>query len=168
MYDFLYDMKEIGHYMIIVGYLPYLHPRPAILDVGCGQGRLFELLQALTNYRRYHGLDLSESAVRQAKKSRRDDRASFETADFEVWEAARKFDVIIFNETLYFSDHPRVLLRRYTQFLEPDGVFIVSIHEHFGYEQIWDQIADDYQVKAGDKVQNLLGQVWDVRVLQPR
>jgi 2-polyprenyl-3-methyl-5-hydroxy-6-metoxy-1,4-benzoquinol methylase len=168
MFDFLYSIEEIGHYMIVAGYLFYLRPNPAILDVGCGQGRLFALLQATVNYRSYLGIDISPAAIRQAEQLRQDGNSAFEAADFEEWQPAGRFDAIVFNESIYYSERPREVLNRYGRYLNDDGALIVSIHEHFGYEQIWNRIAGDFHIKAGDRVENRRGQVWDVRLLQPR
>jgi SAM-dependent methyltransferase len=39
-----------------------------------------------------------------------------------------KFDVIIFNEVIYYLDDPLKELERYSEFLTKDGFFIISIY----------------------------------------
>src|SRR3990172_5448010 len=65
-WDFLYSIDEMGHYMVIVGYIHYLHNYPRVLDVGCGNGRLLELLCAF-HFESYLGIDMSGEAIRKAE-----------------------------------------------------------------------------------------------------
>src|SRR5262249_14066005 len=61
-WGFLAELSVIGHYSDLVGYLAHLRPGAAILDVGCGEGLLFERFRPY-GYSRYVGLDLSETAI---------------------------------------------------------------------------------------------------------
>lgn len=167
-WDFLYNIEEIAHHMIILGYLPYFHQNPAILDVGCGEGRWFELLQASGSFQRYVGIDVSPTAVARARRKAADARSAFIEAPFEDWQTDERFDIIIFSESLYYAERPRAVLQRYAGLLGRKGTLIVSIHEHFGHEEIWRRIAGDYHVIAGDTVRNERGQTWTVRALRPR
>ncbi len=165
-YDFLYWIEEIGHYMIIVGYIPYLHPSPAILDVGCGQGRLFELLRA-TPFQSYLGIDVSPTAIQKASRVAAD-RARFEVADFETWKAAHRFDIIILNESLYCARRPLSLLRRCARWLTRKGSLIVSMYRCAAHLEIWDSLDPYFVVVDSNMVQNRRGQIWDIRIVRPR
>ena len=50
----------------------------------------------------------------------------FKAADCETFKPHRKFDVIVFNEMLYYTDHVETM-KHYTQFLNPNGLFIISV-----------------------------------------
>ena len=164
-FDFLFDIEEIGHHMVILGYIPYVHRNPSILDVGCGQGRLVELLRTVP-HRRYLGIDASPSAVRDAaRRGGRRDR--FEVADYEDWEPPGRYDVILFNESIYYSHQPQAVLRRYARALAPGGALIVSVFRYLSNERVWSEIEGDYTVLAADVVENSRGQAWEVRALQP-
>lgn len=166
-FDFLYSIEEIGHYMIIIGYLPYIHRNPTILDVGCGQGRLFQLLDATSNYRSYLGIDFSQNAIKKAKHLA-NHKSTFELTDFEVWKPANRYDVIIFSESIYYIDYPRDILHQYATYLSSDGAMIVSIYRHFGNERIWDDLDREFHFIAGSQIKNLGGHTWDVKVLRPK
>ena len=78
-WGYLYDVEEIAHYMVIVGYVLYGSPRPVVLDVGCGHGRLAKLMQ-LAAFSQYVGIDLSSRAIEQANFLQIDG-ARFEVCD---------------------------------------------------------------------------------------
>ena len=45
VWKYLDSASEIAHGMVIVGYVQHFYANPAILDVGCGHGRLLQLLE---------------------------------------------------------------------------------------------------------------------------
>ena len=46
--------------------------------------------------------------------------------DCETFTPHKKFDVIVFNEMLYYTDHVETM-KHYRKFLEPGGIFVISI-----------------------------------------
>lgn len=95
-------------------------PAASVLDVGCGQA----LLQPyLPDGCRYMGLEPSAAAVQTAQTS-----VIHSTAETFAAEG-RKWDVIIFNEMLYYTQQPAALLRRYAGHLLDGGWFIISIYQ---------------------------------------
>ena len=58
-WNYLSNLDELGHYSVIVGYCYYWKTDPSILDVGCGEGILWEKFFH-NNYSYYEGLDLSK------------------------------------------------------------------------------------------------------------
>lgn len=150
--------------MVIVGYTQHFHPAPAILDVGCGHGRLVELLERHP-HSSYLGIDIAAEAVRQAR-SRASPRAEFVIADFERYAPASRYDVIVFNESLYYAPEPVALLERYAQALTPDGVMVVSMCHNWWQAPIWNAIARRFAVLHSTEVGNESRQRWRVSVLR--
>jgi SAM-dependent methyltransferase len=118
--DFVYSHLEkyVGH--------------GSVLDLGCGQGgTAIELASA---YQRYVGVDISEVALKRARKKTADagrsNRASFACADFLGYAPDQKFDVILFRESMYHVPIGQVntILDKYSRFLTEDGVFIVRLY----------------------------------------
>jgi SAM-dependent methyltransferase len=110
----------------IVGqlFIPEYGPRNAtILDVGCGEGTLLDFLPGRFKSH-YYGIDISKEAIARAEKAR--PKGNFETATAHQYNPARKFDVILFSEVLYYCDYES-LLKQYESFLTSDGIIISSL-----------------------------------------
>jgi SAM-dependent methyltransferase len=156
---------ERGRYDTIVRYLHQFTTQPTILDLGCGSGRLLDLL-ATTSYDAYQGVDLSLEALLQAK-ARGSRKATFTHADFERWQPSSSYDVIIFNESLYYAKKPVDCLLRYVPALRPGGIIIVSLYRAQNHPIIENHLLRHVPVLASSHVGNGLGHVWDIHVLQP-
>lgn len=125
-WDFLQRLDESPRYSLIAGYLRHLRPGGSILDVGCGEGLLCDLVRP-HGYSRYTGIDLASEAVERAA-ARRDDHTSFLAADAQDYTPPEKYDAIVFNECLYYFDDPLAVFDRYRRTLAaPGGVLIVSL-----------------------------------------
>ena len=164
-WDYLESLPELPRSMIIVGYVSHLFPSPAVLDVGCGHGRLMRLLSAF-GFRSYVGLDISAEALRKAEAAGIPN-TRFEVADFEQWVPAERFDVIVFSEALYYARRPEAVLARYAEALTDGGALIVSMFRHSNCGVIWRNLAKRFRTVQSASIENQLGQVWDIRVLQP-
>jgi 2-polyprenyl-3-methyl-5-hydroxy-6-metoxy-1,4-benzoquinol methylase len=165
-WSYLDSAAEIAHYMVIVGYVQQFSPNPAVLDVGCGHGRLFQLLHPYP-YRNYLGIDHSEECIQQAQALARIN-ARFERANFEEFVPADRYDVIIFNESIYYAPHPAKLLRRYALALTSDGVMIVSMCQNRWQESIWDKLQSAATIVHSTAVTSEKKLTWHVRVLRSR
>ena len=124
-YDDL-ERGEEARYAVVAGYLRRLgrDGRAAVLDVGCGPGILQPYLAA-HGYGRYLGVDFVQYNLARAR-SRADERTDFALADAAVYRPPGTYDLIIFNEMLYFIDDPVACVRRYMRHLEPGGLVVVS------------------------------------------
>lgn len=121
---FLNDLGELARYSIIVGYLNQLKPHAAVLDIGCGEGILFSRYRPY-GYARYLGIDISAAALVMLKQVE-DANTTFVCADAETYMPGQRFDVIVFNESLYYFHAPVEAVQRYTGALEKHGIMIVS------------------------------------------
>lgn len=97
-----------------------------VLDIGCGSGQLFPLLDA-RRVSHYTGVDFSAAAIEATAIA--DAKARFVVAAAEAFSPpeGERFDAILFNEVVYFLADPLAELSRYAGFLAPGGVLIVSI-----------------------------------------
>jgi SAM-dependent methyltransferase len=104
-----------------------------ILDLGCGPGNTANEV-AESAYRTYIGVDISESAlakgVKRTNESGRAGKNSFACSDFLSYMPTRKFDVILFRESMYHVPYGQVLglLDKYSKYLKSSGVFIVRLY----------------------------------------
>ena len=104
------------------------HGKLKVLDVGCGEGLLTDFLFP-DQQKGYLGIDISKAAISIAKNKR--NRYSFKQTRAELFEPSNDqgpFDLIVFNEVLYYFDHIQ-LMKKYStsRLLAPDGVIIISV-----------------------------------------
>jgi SAM-dependent methyltransferase len=93
--------------------------RGHLLDVGCGEAVLRRFLPPSLSY---FGIEPSAKAG--------NGRTDIACASAESFAAgSNRWDCIVFNEVLYYSRDPLYLLRKYAQFLIPNGKIIISIYQ---------------------------------------
>ena len=124
-WTYLNNIEQAVRYMAVIGYITHAKSHGAILDVGCGEGVLLRYCHP-DSYSRYVGLDLAETAIGAARQVPGHLNASFVCADAESYTPAGTFDVIVFNECLYYFADALSVLDRYVPLMSPGGVFVVS------------------------------------------
>lgn len=162
---YLTDLAEMPRYAVIAGFMKFLQPVESILDVGCGNGQLVSWICG-DGVQRYVGIDLSRVAVEQA--SRVSTQARFEVADANTYVPDQTFDVIIFNEVLYYSPAPGATLERYGQFLNSKGNFIISTFRNPGGLKMWRQCREHVELVDQVRCRGALGLEWDIRLCRPK
>jgi 2-polyprenyl-3-methyl-5-hydroxy-6-metoxy-1,4-benzoquinol methylase len=120
-WEYLHTLGELGRFSVLVGYLHELTPEGVVLDVGCGEGLLNRRLKPHPS--RYLGLDISAAAIEKARATA---TGPFVCADAEQFVAPDTYDVIVFNECLYYFNDPVGTVGRYASALRPGGILIVS------------------------------------------
>jgi 2-polyprenyl-3-methyl-5-hydroxy-6-metoxy-1,4-benzoquinol methylase len=163
-YERLESIPERARYSLIVGHCDVLNVR-SILDVGCGQGVLAKRL-ARVGYERYLGYDLSETAIDQARRNVPDPRNGFVTGEADGFETPAQFDLIVFNECLYYLDDPAAVMRRHLRFLAPGGHVTVSMHDTLRSRALWPVLS---MLTAIDSVEvRFEGHAsWTVKLMRP-
>ncbi len=104
-----------------------------VLDLGCGPGNTANEI-AEHAYHTYTGVDISDSALAKGQKRTNENgrtaKNTFVCSDFLSYMPTRKFDVILFRESMYHVPYGQIhqLLDKYSQHLTKDGVFIVRLY----------------------------------------
>jgi SAM-dependent methyltransferase len=143
------------------------HPRPRLLDLGCGSGRLASLLDP-GSLAHYLGVDLSAEGLWQAAALRLA-HGRFERRDFEQWTPAPgDFDVITFNECLGYAPDPLRTARRFYATLAPGGGLLVSHFRSGNHAEFWRRLGREFDFPVQLVVSNDAGQTWDLRQLVRR
>ncbi len=162
----LEGVGELGHYSLIVGYASALAPK-TILDVCCGQGVLAGHLKPVP-YHRYLGIDFSSDAVGKASRIHADARNRFLVADARAFEPEEAFDLIVFNECLYYFGNPTEMIRKYVKNLAPNGKVIISMFAAPENMAVWRLVNHELIVEDAVTVKNdKSGRSWTVKCLAP-
>jgi SAM-dependent methyltransferase len=160
-----HEFPELARQAVIVVTVSQLHQNPAVLDVGCGSGKLAELFQPYP-VRRYLGVDFSTEGIRLARALGLKG-CEFVEGDFETWRPRETFDVIIFSECLGYAQDPGALTAAFLPFLNPGGHMVIS-HFRFGHwRALWRRAAPHMRLIESTTLTNARKQTWDVKVLQP-
>lgn len=162
-WNFIREIEEFARYSIILGYIQFLQGTESILDVGCGEGILCERL-CEEMYTRYVGIDFSSVAIDRVSVQK-NDKNRFYVAKIEEFITHEKFDIIIFNECLYYFEDPISILQRYEDFLSENGMFIVSMHQIDNHQKLWEKIDKNYFINDSVSVTNKKGVCWTIKVL---
>jgi 2-polyprenyl-3-methyl-5-hydroxy-6-metoxy-1,4-benzoquinol methylase len=128
-WDYLTGLEQAPRYAVIEGWRRRLKPTGSVLDLGCGEGVLFDQIPPAARVT-YTGVDLSEVAIESAVRKVRDAALErFICSDLLTFEPppGSRFDVIVFNEVLYYLADPLSTVRRYRSVLAPDGIIVVSV-----------------------------------------
>lgn len=145
LWEGLKGLNELARFSVIVGYIKYLKPgQPEILEIGCGEGLLQQRLQS-PNYGRYVGSDISDSAIQNAQ-AQADEKCTYLVADMDKYQPTGTFDLIIFNESIYYSRHPLETLQRFATHLKANGLLIVTINDHKHSDELWRSIKDGFEL----------------------
>jgi len=121
-----YDLKQMRYARFYNAYVPaYVPAGKTVLDVGCSAGQLGRLLREEKGCTVY-GVDISLEAVRSAALVLH----AAEVMDVEkdpLPFAGRRFEVILFVDVLEHLFNPEEVLKKFQNYLTPDGVMVISI-----------------------------------------
>jgi len=163
-YDRLDSIPERARYSLIVGQCDVLGVR-SILDVGCGQGVLAKRLNRVT-YDRYVGIDISQTAIAQARRELPDPRNTYLVSDADAFDTADRFDLLVFNECLYYMEDPASVVRRYLAFLRPGGHVSISMYHTIRSRAVWKLLTMLTTVEAV-QVKYQKHATWTVKLMRP-
>jgi 2-polyprenyl-6-hydroxyphenyl methylase/3-demethylubiquinone-9 3-methyltransferase len=153
---------------IIGMFCQHFFPAGKILDVGCGLGTASDFLNSIQK-RKYLGLDISEEALKKARKK----NVNFQNIDFADFDSKIKFNIIIFNEVLYYMDADDAF-KHALNILEEDGKIIVSMFRMKNkmlFQKIWTasrkyfKLVDKIEISGVIKRQPL---IWRIEVMRKK
>jgi SAM-dependent methyltransferase len=125
--------------------------RGSILDLGCGAGNTGNEL-ASDAYSAYTGVDISDVAAEKARARSRDNgragKNQYFQSDIYSYQPASIYDVILFRESIFYVPFAKLdsMLKRYAQYLAPEGVFIVRMYDRHRYKNIVDLISNTFDM----------------------
>jgi 2-polyprenyl-6-hydroxyphenyl methylase/3-demethylubiquinone-9 3-methyltransferase len=146
-WDFIEKTPEDPVYQYVEKYCK----QGSILDLGCGSGNTGCELDAGV-YRDYTGVDISEVALAKARQRsaeiQRAGRNRYSQSDILTYVPDRSYDVILFRESIYYIPKGRItgMVQRYSGYLKPDGVFIVSWYEGRTGQESCETIGSRYRI----------------------
>ncbi|MET0343640.1 MAG: class I SAM-dependent methyltransferase [Polyangiales bacterium] len=160
----LRSAAELGRYSVIRGWCQHFAPAGRILDVGCGEGILQE---HLTGYGDYTGIDLFPETLARAE-ARANARTRFIEADAATFVPDQPYDLIVWNECLYYLPDPIGTIARYRDFLTPNGVIIVSMfYQTYLTRRLFRRLKVLGAPVAALLVSNDEGATWGLRAYRP-
>lgn len=162
-WEYLGDLSELARYSVIVGYIRRLCPNASVLDVGSSNGVLAEELRS--SVRKIRGIEYDPISVERASE-RNIENAEFEVADANTFTTTERFDVVVFNESLYYLHAPIDLLHLYAGFLRPGGVLVVSNFIARYLLKFPGEIARNFEVIEQSTVINSRGFGWTIQALR--
>lgn len=165
-WDYLRGSSEVARYGIIASFCHCYSNGGSLLDHGCGEGILRRHLN-LDHFDQYIGVDLSLDAMNKAGHHHGGHRTKFMVGDVELFEPDNRFDVIVFNEMLYYLKDPAAALTRYKQALNPSGVFVISMFDMLKSRKIWQCLDAEYRLLESSRAVNQGGHSWTIRVYRP-
>ena len=119
---------QIPRYAAIAEILRQFRADGNVLDVGCGEALLRAYLPKDVSY-----TGIEPSALAAGSASKRDASIKVIHTSAEEFEAhGERFDSVVFNEMLYYTENPIGLLRKYVKLLHQDGVMLCSIYQKEG------------------------------------
>lgn len=120
-----------------------------VLEIGCGTGKFAQMLDL--NEIEYHGFDLSQAMIKEAKAKNL--AGDFFIADARSFELEQKFDVIIcFMDTINYLTSENDLKKAFKQIskhLNSGGIVLFDIHR----EENLENFADYYELGYLDNLQ---------------
>jgi len=100
--------------------------QPAVVDLGCGDGRLTAALSAALDAGSVLGIDSSPAMI-AASCGYADDHVAFALADLATWEEPDDADVVFANASLQWVPHHAAVLARWANSLRRGGQLAVQV-----------------------------------------
>jgi 2-polyprenyl-3-methyl-5-hydroxy-6-metoxy-1,4-benzoquinol methylase len=102
----------------------------ALLDAGCGRGRVLERLATLYPNSRFTGIDLSADAIAHAKHRTAHlpnvEYVARDLSDFDVWAQPQRFDFVTTFDAIHDQGRPLNVLKGIHRTLKNDGVYLMQ------------------------------------------
>src|ERR1017187_1310717 len=133
------DPQEDGRFGALLQVLRR-YDRGPMLDLGCGDGLLWKHYRPLSDSPLI-GVDYSDTAVAKAN-SLALPNAEFHAADYRNFKPGRQLTVVVFNESLYYIDAFLDAIATAENFLDEQGVIVVSMFDTLVTRRIWKRLLE--------------------------
>lgn len=163
-YERLWQSNQRHHHRLLAALVAEDRPHPTVLEVGCGEGVFFASLRSHAPAG-YLGVDVAPLGIAGARKAFDDPLATFEVADGRTFEPPGTYDVIVFPECLEYLGEPVEVLAHYRRFLQPGGVFGVSMWMSASTIRLWRRLETLAPIRDQAVVLSDWGGGWIVAVL---
>jgi SAM-dependent methyltransferase len=161
------DLAQAGHFALVAAYIRAAAPqRPRIVDAGCGRGQLLDQL-GRDDLGAYYAFDVSDTAIADAKARATKlalDPARVIVGGFDDWSAPEPLDAVVFCESLTYASDPLATLQRYTAYLAPGGIAVVSLYRNRQAVTIGRKLEKAFTLRDLTSVVHSTGKRWDVRL----
>jgi 2-polyprenyl-3-methyl-5-hydroxy-6-metoxy-1,4-benzoquinol methylase len=162
-WDWLRNIDERAHHSVLAGYAAYLKPGGSLLDVGCGEGVFQEELRGAAG--RYMGVDFEQAIQKAQHKVNAVTR--FVVGDMNEFTTSEQFDVIVFNESIYYLHDTLAGVQRYESMLAPGGVLLISMHGKERNDALWTALDAHYRTLDRVTITNARDVRWTVKAMVP-
>jgi len=102
-------------------------PRPRIVDLGCGTGRLTRRLHAELQAAETIGIDRSKRMLAAARAGGETTGLRFELLDIREFEARDEYDIVFSNAAFHWVEDHAALVARLANALRPGGQLVFQI-----------------------------------------
>lgn len=120
-----------------------------VLDLGCGRCILYEYIKKYIAS--YDGVDISDVVL----SIPHDEKFQVFQSDITMFKSEKKYDVIIFNEVLYYLKDTNAILYKYKQMLKKNGCIICSIYlpDKDVYREMIEELIDTLKCNMKEEIQ---------------
>lgn len=160
--------QKARHYLICGLIAEYVSEGTEVLDVGCGVGSTYGLISQFDIT--YHGIDIAKQAIEIATATNNATKAHFEVNDFKHFAPSKKYDIVFFNEVLYyFSDTEIIsaLTKANSLLKDHNSVIIISMSDNPRSKRIWRSFSHLSNPEQEIYVRSGFWGKWNVKVFRP-
>jgi uncharacterized protein GlcG (DUF336 family) len=170
VYDRLARSDQRHHHRLLAAMIADRWPNPRVLEIGAGEGVLFEAFRAHAPAR-YVGVDFSAPAVEQGLQHLSAERASGQVelllGDGRTFRSDETFDVVVFSECIEHLGEVEDLVAHYAPNLKPDGGVGLTMWLALKPLRLWHRLKGLGQVLDEAVVNTPWGGGWLVAVVRP-
>jgi 2-polyprenyl-3-methyl-5-hydroxy-6-metoxy-1,4-benzoquinol methylase len=160
---------------MLAGYINRIARPIHLCDVGCGPGVILHHVNP-TVVVKYTGIDISQTALDRFER-RRNSADRLICSSIEDYSPDDRWDVILFNEILYYTRDPIEQVEKFGQALKPNGFLLISNYKkgrYFSHNNVCIRqllrhfSAGRHKVKDAIEVTKLLSKAkWQIFVVYP-
>jgi trans-aconitate methyltransferase len=141
--EYLSEPQEDGRFGAMLAILQRYDRGGPLLDAGCGDGLLWQRYRPLSRSNLI-GIDYAPAAIEQALK-RKIPNTIFEASDYHQFRVPEPCSLVVFNESLYYSDDYLAVLASMEKALKADGLLVISMWENAIMRRMWRRLEAMYR-----------------------